>query len=143
MPGAAAHHAPTKYAIHSTMSLDEHDFSHMIIIIYNIIIITTKKNYIVVLKDKIIIIIIIIICAINIIIFIIIEGINFKNTIICVININISIIVQSIIICGINISLTCLPKVLYFLIFKKQLWFFFDSSNSFLKFINDGDDDDF
>jgi len=43
--------------------------------------------------------------AINIIIFIIIEGINIKNTIICVININISIIVQgiNIIICGINI----------------------------------------
>jgi hypothetical protein len=63
-----------------------------------------KKNHIVDLKDKIIIII----CAINIIIFIIIEGINIKNTIICVINITISIIVQSInikniIIYGINI----------------------------------------
>jgi hypothetical protein len=33
--------------------------------------------------------------TINIIIFIIIEGINIKNTIICVININISTIVQS------------------------------------------------
>jgi hypothetical protein len=38
----------------------------------------------------------IIICAINIIIFIIIEGINIKNTIICIINITVSIIVQSI-----------------------------------------------
>jgi hypothetical protein len=43
----------------------------------------------------------------NAINFIILEGINIKNTIICVININISIIVQSmniknIIICGMN-----------------------------------------
>jgi hypothetical protein len=43
------------------------------------------------------------ICAKIIIIFIIIEDINIKNNIICVININISSIVQSIIICGKNI----------------------------------------
>ena len=100
VPWATAHHVPPpKCAIHSAVSFDEQDFSHIIIII---IITTTKKK--VDLKDKIIIII----CAINIIILIIIKGINIKNIIICVININISIIVQSInikniIICGIKI----------------------------------------
>jgi len=52
---------------------------------------------------KLKLIILISICALNIIIFSIIEGINIKNTIICVININISIIVRSIIICDKNI----------------------------------------
>jgi hypothetical protein len=52
-----------------------------------------KKNHILIRKIKLkIITSIIIICSINIIIFIIIEGINI-NTIICVINITISIIV--------------------------------------------------
>jgi hypothetical protein len=64
------------------------------------ILLLPKKNYIVDLKNKnktcrw---------CAINIIIFIIVEGINI-NTIICVINITIFIIVQSINIKGLIIS---------------------------------------
>jgi hypothetical protein len=62
--------------------------------------------------------IIIIICAINIIIFIINEGINI-NIIICVINITISIIVQSInikniFICGANIFIIIESNNMYF-----------------------------
>jgi hypothetical protein len=32
-------------------------------------------------------------------------------------------------------------KFFIFLIFQKTLWFFFDSNNCFLKFINDNDND--
>jgi hypothetical protein len=58
----------------------------------------------------------------NIIIFIILEGINIKNTIIYVININISTIVQSmniknIIICGMNIII-CSKNIFVFIIIK-------------------------
>ena len=67
------------------------------------------------IKLKIIIIIIIIICAINIIIFIILEGINIKNIIICVINITISIIVQSI---NIKNIIICDTKIIIFIIIE-------------------------
>jgi hypothetical protein len=67
--------------------------------------------------------------AINIIIFIIFEGNNIKNTIICVININISTIIQSmniknIIICGMNIII-CGTNIFIFIIIESINIYFY------------------
>ena len=70
--------------------------------------------------------------TINIIVCIIIEGINIKNTIICFININISTIVQSMnikhtIICCINIII-CGANIFIFIIIESINIYFYCSS---------------